>query len=121
MNNRSPLSLLIRGFLLVVVIVLAVVALISIISWWAGWMYLEDFQRAVILAGILLDGIGLVGLLKVLLPVRRSRLADDLSEPIEIEDTGTHVMLSTWLRRYAFPAIFWVAGVVCLLIGFLLV
>ena len=117
MKDRSPLSLLIRGFLLVVLIVLVVIALVSMISWWAGWMFLEEFQRAIYLVGGLLIGTGLVGLAKELVGLHHSRLADGQTETTSEENQA----LMDGMRRYAFTVIFLVAGGVCLLIGVLLI
>ena len=121
MEDRSPLSPLIRGFLLVMLIDLVVIALITMLGWWLAWMYLESFQRAIWLAGTLVIGIGLVPLLRDLLLRRRSHLEDGRSQPLAENGDQTSESLQSWLMRHAFPVVFITAGGVCLLIGFLLV
>ncbi|MEJ2448078.1 MAG: hypothetical protein P8Y37_09085 [Anaerolineales bacterium] len=81
MKDRSPLSLLIRGFVLVALIDLAVIAIVAMLGWWSGWIYLEDFQRAINLAGILVIAGGFVGLLVKLRQNHLPANGSDYREP----------------------------------------
>ncbi len=121
MKDRRPLFLLIRGFVLVALIDLAVIAIVAMLGWWLGWIYLEDFQRAINLAGILVIAGGFVGLLLKLL---RSHLPANGGDHKELagETAGqAAATFQTRLQKYAFSVIFFIAGIVCLLIGILLI
>lgn len=121
MKNRSPLSLLIRGFVLVALIDLAVIAIVAMLGWWSGWIYLEDFQRAINLAGILVIASGFVGLL---VNLRQNHLSDNGGNQIKpIEESAGQISAAfqAWLKKYALTVVFFIAGGVCLLIGILLI
>jgi len=121
MKDRSPLSLLIRGFVLVALIDLAVIAIVALLGWWSGWIYLEDFQRAINLAGILVIAAGFVGLLLKLFQTHLLANGDDQIEPPGESAGQASAPFPAWLKKHAFTVIFFVAGVVCLLIGILLI
>ncbi|MEJ2411930.1 MAG: hypothetical protein P8Y34_02895 [Anaerolineales bacterium] len=121
MKDRSPLSLLIRGFVLVALIDLAVIAIVAMLGWWSGWIYLEDFQRAINLAGILVIAGGFVGLLVKLRQNHLPANGSDYREPAGATAGQALATFQTWLQKYAFSLIFFIAGIVCLLIGILLI
>jgi hypothetical protein len=121
MKDRSPLSLLIRGFLLVMLIDLAAIAVVAMLGWWSGWIYLEAFQRAIQLAGILVIAIGAVGLV---VNLSQERAQNPGSLPTHSPTDGGEPAPKPpgiWWSRYGFTVIFVAAGCVCLLIAVLLV
>jgi zinc transporter ZupT len=121
MKERSPLSLLIRGFVLVALIDLAVIAIVAMLGWWSGWIYLEDFQRAINLAGILVIAGGFVGLLVKMLRSHSRAEGEDQAKPVGEDADQIQTTDQIWLSKYAFTLIFFIAGVVCLVIGILLI
>ncbi|HDD55543.1 MAG TPA: hypothetical protein ENG59_04815 [Chloroflexi bacterium] len=120
MKERTPLSLLLRGFLFVVLVDLIVVAMVTGIGWWTGWTELDDFQYAIQVAGLLVMGLGLLGI--------KGNL--DMSRSFEYQFSMSVIKEASWERiqqtlldlaqSYSFMLIMFIAGGVCLLIGWLL-
>jgi len=119
MKQRTPLSLTLRGFLFIVLVDLVVIAGVTGIGWWTGWTELENFQKAIQWAGILVLGFGLLGLPGDL------RLLGGRDEPSSLSGSGmekqqTEQPLLGFAQRYSFLLIMFVAGIVCLLIGWMM-
>ena len=120
MKNKRPLALVIRGFLFIVLVDLVVIALIAMIGWWAGWTDIADFQKAIYIAGMLVIGLGLLGI-KGNLDVSRS-FEYQYSMSVTKEDSWerTQQTLLDLAQSYSFMLIMFIAGGVCLLIGWLM-
>ena len=120
MKERTPLSLLLRGFLFIVLVVLTVVAAVAGIGWWTGWTELDDFQNAIQVAGLLVMGLGLLGI-KGNLDMSRS-FEYQYSMSVSNKDSWerTQQTLLDLAQSYSFMLIMFIAGGVCLLIGWLL-
>jgi hypothetical protein len=120
MKGNKPLSLLLRGFLFVVLVLLVVIAVVAGIGWWAGWTEIADFQEAIQMAGLLVMGLGLLGI--------KGNL--DMSRSFEYQYSMTVTGDESWERiqqtlldlaqSYSFMLIMGVAGSVCLVIGWLM-
>lgn len=120
MKERTPLSLLLRGFLFIVLVVLTVVAAVAGIGWWTGWTELDDFQNAIQVAGLLVMGLGLLGM-KGNLDMSRS-FEYQYSMSVSQKDSWERIQqtLLDLAQSYSFMLIMFIAGGVCLLIGWLL-
>ena len=122
MKEKTPLSLVIRGFLIIVLVDLIVIAAVASIGWWIGWTELDDFQTAIQVAGLLVLGLGLFGIkgnpdLK-LKPSSEHHYSRSASNPNSLERTQRTVF--DLVQSYSFMLIMFVAAVVCLLIGWLM-
>lgn len=115
MKTRSPLALLLQGFLILILVVIGAVALVAIIGWWSGWTTLVDFKRAIQLVGLLVIAVGVVGAISKVNIFREDALAPGKRV---LEDGKTNP--GELIRQYSFALIMLASGVVCLLIGLLL-
>ena len=116
MKGKRPLSLVLRGFLFIVLVDLVVIAGVAGIGWWTGWTELDNFQKAIQWAGILVLGFGLLGLIGNL------RLLGGSDEQSSRSGSGmekgqAEQTLLGLARRYSLTLIMFIAGIVCLLIG----
>jgi hypothetical protein len=112
MRGKTPLSFLLRGFILVVLCVLLAIVLVAVIGWWSGWTVLADFQRAIQLAGLVLIGLGFFW-------IGRKQEKEKDSTKITMEEKGPE-NLQRFIQRYGLMLVFFIAGGVCLLIGWLM-
>ena len=62
MKSRSLLSVIIRGFLIIVLVDLFVIAGVVGLGWWTGWVELDNYQRAIQIAGLGVMALGLIGI-----------------------------------------------------------
>lgn len=120
MSERRRFPAYLRGFLIVMGVVLMAVITVAMIGWWSGWTTLAEFERAIQLAGILVMGIGLVGFRGNLdlgrkAEERRSTPGSDMEGGKEFRQ-----FLADLVSNYAFTLIMFLAGAICLLIGWLL-
>ena len=120
MKERTPLSLLLRGFLFIVMVVLTVVAAVAGIGWWTGWTELDDFQKAIQVAGLLVMGLGLLGIKGNLGMSRSFEYQYSMSVTKKDSWERTQQTLLDLAQSYSFMLIMFIAGGVCLLIGWLL-
>ena len=120
MKKKSLLRLVVRGFLLVCLIDLVLIGVVVGISWWTGWTEMDDFQRAIQIAGLLVIGIGLLGL-KGNLDISRS-LENQYGMSVSNESSWerTQRTLADLAQSYALLLILFFAGSVCVVIGWLL-
>ena len=113
MKGATPLSLMLRGFFLIAACVLAAIAVVAGIGWWSGWTVLASFQRAIQTAGLVLIGLGF------LLIQRNQDTAfqekDNGGEERQMAETLTYLV-----QRFGNMLILFIAGGVCMLIGWLL-
>jgi hypothetical protein len=120
MKKRFPKSIFIRGMLIVIAIDFAVILIVTMIGWWSGWTSLEEFRRAILLAGIMVMGIGLIGIKGNLDLSRSFEYQYSMSVTKDESWKRTQQDLNDLARSYAFTLIMFGAGSVCLLIGWLL-
>jgi hypothetical protein len=119
MKEKKPLSLVLRGFFFIVLIDLVVIAVVTGIGWWTGWTELDNFQKAIQWAGILVLGFGLLGLIGNLrLPGGRDEQSSRSGSGME--KGQAKLPLLGVAQRYSFTLIMFVAGMVCLLIGWMM-
>ncbi len=120
MKRRSLLSQILRIFAVVVLIILLTVAVITGIGWWAGWQTPEKFKSAILIAGLVLIGIGFLG-------IKGSR---DMTRNFEYQYSMSVTKDESWKRiqqslldlsqGYAFLLIMFAAGGICMVIGLLM-
>ncbi len=120
MKGTKPLSSLLRGFLFVVLVDLAVIAVVAGIGWWSGWTELAEFQRAIQIAGLLVMGLGLLGVKGNLNMSRSSEYKYSPSVTRDESWKRTQQTLLDLAQSYAFLLIMSIAGIVCLVIGWLM-
>ena len=120
MKKKRPLSLVIRGFLFIVLVDLVVIAIIAIIGWWSGWTDIEDFQKAIYIAGMLVVGLGLLGIKGNLDMSRSFEYQYSMSVTKDDSWKRTQQTLLDLAQSYSFMLIMFIAGGVCLLIGWLM-
>ena len=120
MKRNKPLSLLIRGFLIVSLIDLIVIAVVAGIGWWTGWTELADFQKAIQMAGMLVMGLGLLGI-KGNLDMSRS-FGYQYSMSVSKDESWERIQqtLLDLAQSCSFMLVMFIAGGVCLLIGWLM-
>ena len=119
-KERTLLSLIIRGFLIIVLIDLVVIAVVAGIGWWAGWTESDSFKDAIQIAGLLGIGLGLLGV-KGNLDVSRSfEYQYSMSVSHDSSWERTQRTLFDLAQSYAFMLIMFIAGGVCLVIGWLM-
>ena len=119
-NSRSLLSQILRIFAVVVVIVLVTVAIIAGIGWWAGWLTERKFKTAILIAGLVLIGVGFLG-------IKGNR---DLTRSLEYQNSMSVTKDDNWNRNqqslkdfmqsYSFLLIMFFAGGLCMVIGWLM-
>lgn len=117
MKEKKPV---LRGFLFVILIDLVVIAIVAGVGWWTGWTDIEDFRKAIQMAGLLVIGLGLLGI-KGNLDISRS-FEYQYSMSVSRDDSWkrTQQTLLDLARSYSFLLIMFIAGGICLLIGWLL-
>ncbi len=120
MKRLSLLSIVLRGFLIIVLVDLLVIAVVAGIGWWTGWTELDDFQRAIQLAGLVVMGLGLLGVKGNLKLGKSFEYQNRMSESEKDSWERTQQTLFDLAHRYGFLMIMFIAGGVCLLIGWLI-
>jgi hypothetical protein len=119
MDEKPRLPLLLRGFLIVVAIDLGLITAVTMIGWWAGWTSLDEFQRAIQIAGFLVIGLGLMGIKGNLDLSRSFEYQYSMSVTKEESWQRTQQTLIDLARSYAFTLVMMAAGVISVLIGWL--
>jgi hypothetical protein len=117
MKRKSLLTVLIRGFLIIVLVDLIVIAGVVGLGWWTGWVELDNFQRAIQIAGLVLMALGLLGIRG-----KRDRSQmDNYQQGREEADQDcwerTQKRLIDLALRYSYLLVMLIAGAVCLIIG----
>lgn len=120
MNQKTLLSLTLRGFLFVVLVDLVVIAAVAGIGWWTGWTEEASFQRAIQIAGLLVIGLGLPGLIRKPGSSREPSNRDRPSPPETDRPGQTWNSMLEQVQRYSYTLIMIAAGFVCLMIGWLM-
>ena len=120
MKSRTPLSQLIRLFGFVFLIDLVVIAIVAGIGWWAGWQSQEGFKGAIQLAGMLVIGIGFLGVIGNRVSTRSLKHHSSRSNAQESSRERTQKNLVDFAQSYGFMLVMFVAGAVCLAIGWLM-
>jgi hypothetical protein len=120
MTDRKALSILLKGFLFIVLVLIAAITVVASIGWWSGWTTLNEFKRGIQLLGALLIGLGL---LLIGFNLAQGRGTDDRTNmPAERggNQNGTRQNLIQLASTYAVTIVLGFAGLVCLVIGWLL-
>jgi hypothetical protein len=120
MDKRPHLSLLFRGTLIVLAIDLGLIAIVALIGRWSGWTNLEDFKRAIQIAGFLVIGLGLMGIKGNLDMSRSFEYQYSMSVTKDDSWQRTQQTLIDLARCYAFTLVMTIAGIISLLIGWFL-
>jgi hypothetical protein len=120
MKSKTPLSQLIRLFGFVFLIDLVVIAIVAGIGWWAGWQSQEGFKGAIQLAGILVIGIGFLGIKGNRDGTRSFKYQSSRSTTRKSSWERTQQYLVDFAQSYSFMLVMFVAGAVCLAIGWLM-
>ena len=99
---------------------LVIIAIVVGIGWIGGWQTQEEFKNAIQIAGILVIGIGFMGI----------KGNWDVTRSFEYQYSMSTIKKSSWERTqqnlvdftqsYAFMLVNFLAGVICLVIGWLL-
>ncbi len=105
---------------IILLIELVIISVIMMIGWWAGWQTETEFKKAILVAGILVIGIGFLG-------IKRNQ---DSSDSVETESSKSATSKSRWERtkqtllglagKNKFMLLMFVAGGICLTIGLLM-
>ena len=119
-NPRSLLSQILRIFAVVVVIVLVIVAIIAGIGWWAGWQTEGKFKTAILIAGLVLIGVGFLGIKGNRDKTRSIEYTDSNSSSIDDSWKRTQQSLKDFAQSYSFLLIMFFAGGLCMVIGWLM-
>ena len=119
-NPRSLLSQILRIFAVVVVIVLVIVAIIAGIGWWAGWQTEGKFKTAILIAGLVLIGVGFLGIKGNRDKTRSIENTDSNSSSIDDSWKRTQQSLKDFAQSYSFLLIMFFAGGLCMVIGWLM-
>jgi len=120
MTNTTLLTQTLRIFGWVCLIDLISIGLVAGIGWWAGWLLEDQFKAAVQLAGLLIFGIGIVGLMG---KRNNSRTSEEQPHQALTDKTSRespHQVLLDFSLRYSFFITMFVAGLLCLIIGWLM-
>ncbi len=120
MKPRSLLSQILRIFVVVVLIILVTVAVITGIGWWAGWQTEEKFKTAIQITGLILIGIGFLGIKGNSDMTRSFEYASSKSVTKDENWQRIQKSLLDFAQRYAFLLIMFVAGGICMVIGWLM-
>jgi len=120
MKSRTPVSQLIRLFGLVFLIDLVVIGIIAALGWWAGWQNQDKFKDAIQLAGILVIGIGFVGVKGNRDRTRGFKSLYHMSTTRKSSWERTQQKLVDFAQNFSFMLVMFVAGAVCLAIGWLM-
>jgi len=120
MKTRTLLSQIIRIILIVIVIDLVIIAFVASIGWWAGWQIQEKFKVAIQIAGIFLVGTGFLGIKGNWEKARSFKYQSSRSTTKKSSWERTQNTLVDIAQRYSFMLVMFVAGAVCLAIGWLM-
>ena len=117
MKRRSLLSVVIRGFLIIVLVDLIVIAGVVGLGWWTGWVELDNFQRAIQIAGLVVIALGLLGIRGN----RDQNRIDNNQQDKEGSDQDnweyTQQRLIDLALSFSYLLVMLIAGGVCLIIG----
>lgn len=120
MKNIGVFKTLMKALGIVILIDLIVIALILMIGWWAGWQTQEEFKDAIQLAGILVVGIGFMGIKGNWDVTRSFEYQYSMSTTQKSSWERTQQTLLDFAQSYRFLLLMFVAGGICLIIGWLM-
>lgn len=104
----------------VFLVVLVVIVIIFCLGWWAGWQTLEEFQKAIQIAGILVIGLGLLGVKTGRDFAHASTHLDSRPNSRKTSWERIQQALLDFIQSYVFMLVSFAAGAICLVIGWLL-
>ena len=119
-NSRSLLSQILRIFAVVVVIVLVTVAIIAGIGWWAGWLTERKFKIAILIAGLVLIGMGFLGIKGNRDMTRSLEYQNSMSITKDDNWNRNQQSLKDFMQSYSFLLTMFFAGGLCMVIGWLM-
>ena len=119
-NSISLLSQILRIFAVVVVIVLVTVAIIAGIGWWAGWITERKFKIAILIAGLVLIGVGFLGIKGNRDMTRSLEYQKSTSDAKDDNWNRNQQSLKDFMQSYSFLLIMFFAGGLCVVIGWLM-
>lgn len=120
MKTKTLLSQIIRIVLIVIVIDLVIITFVASIGWWAGWQTQEKFKVAIQIAGMFLIGTGFLGIKGNWKKDRSFKYQSNKSATRKSSWERTHQNLVNFAQSYSFMLVMFVAGAVCLAIGWLM-
>ena len=108
---------MLRGFLIISLIDLVLIAVVAGIGWWTGWTDQDNFKTAIQVAGLVVIGLGLLGIKGNQGMSRSFEYQSSMS--VSDKDSWERTLLDL-AQSYSFMLIMFIAGGVCLLIGWLM-
>jgi len=120
MKPRTLFSQILRIFFVAMAIVLVTVAIIAGIGWWAGWQTEKGFRSAILIAGLILIGIGFLGIKGNSDLTRNSEYQKSMSVSKDNSWKGTQQSLADFAQSFSFLLIMFFAGAICMVIGWLM-
>ncbi len=120
MKTRTFLSQIVRILLIVIVIDLVIIAFVASIGWWAGWQTQEKFKVAIQITGMFLIGSGFLGIKGNWEKARSFKYQSNKSATRKSPWERTQQTLVDFVQRYSFMLVMFVAGAMCLAIGWLM-
>jgi hypothetical protein len=120
MKKPGVFSMLMKFLGLVLLVDLSLIGLVLLIGWWSGWQTEGEFRSAIQIAGVLVVGIGFMGI----------KGNWDVTRSLEYDHSMSTTRRSSWERTqqdlvdfaqgYAFMLVTFTAGIVCLVIAWLM-
>jgi hypothetical protein len=118
-KNRVFLSLM-KYVGIVLLIDLVLIGLVVLLGWWAMWLSLEQYKFGIQIAAILVIGIGFLGIKGNLSLTTIFKKRQNLFTPSGTSQEGTRLNLFDLAKKYSFMLTTFTAGVICLVIGWLM-
>ncbi|MCJ7735662.1 MAG: hypothetical protein MUP11_14075 [Anaerolineales bacterium] len=120
MKRRSLSTQILFILGIVIVVVLVIIFAVASIGWWAGWQSSKEFHQAIQLAGILVIGIGFLGVKGNREGTRSFDHQSSMSASSKESWERTQQTLTDFTQGYSFMLVMFVAGGLCLVIGWLM-
>ncbi|MCJ7714944.1 MAG: hypothetical protein MUO54_00280 [Anaerolineales bacterium] len=120
MKRRSLSTQILFILGIVIVVDLVVILVVAGIGWWAGWQTSKEFHQVIQLAGILVIGIGLLGVKGNWEGARSFDFQYSMSSTSKKRWERTQQTLTDFAQSYSFMIIMLLAGILCLVIGWLI-
>lgn len=120
MKKKKLLTVVLRGFLIISSIDLVLIAVVAGIGWWTGWTDLDKFKTAIQVAGLVVIGLGLLGIKGNQDKNRSFENQASMSESKKDSWERIQHTLHDLAQKFSFLLVMFIAGGVCLLIGWLM-
>jgi uncharacterized membrane protein len=119
MKKPGVFAMLMKFLGIVILIDLILIGLVLLMGWWAGWQTEEEFKSAIQIAGILVVGIGFMGIKGNWDVTRSFEYQYSMSTTQKSSWERTQQNLTDFAQSYTFMIIMFLAGGLCLVIGWL--